>query len=40
MDDKLLQLKRCEFDVRVQETRVRDAKQALARGYDKLRCVR
>ena len=37
MNDKELQVKRCECDVRTQETKVRDAKQALDRGYEKLR---
>lgn len=37
MNEKELLLKRCECDVRTQETKVRDAKQALDRGYEKLK---
>jgi hypothetical protein len=36
MNDKELQVKRFECDVRTQETKVRDAKRALDLGYKKL----
>lgn len=37
MTEKQLSVKRCEFDVRTQETKVRDAKCALDEGYVKLK---
>ena len=37
MNGKELRLKHCELDVRVQETKVRDAKIELDEGYNKLK---
>lgn len=37
MNEKELNVKRCELDVRTQETKVRDAKIALDEGYKKLK---
>ena len=37
MNEKELNVKRCELDVRIQETKVRDAKIALDEGYKKLK---
>ena len=37
MNEKELQVRRCECDVRIQETKVRDAKIAMERGYEKLK---
>jgi hypothetical protein len=37
MTEKELNLRRCELDVRSQETKVRDAKVDLERGHEKLR---